>query len=263
LAGDLLPSPPAPRGGGQIVVSEAQVRNLAQNFRRSWNRLPTREELDGLVESHVREEVMVREAMALGLDRDDAIIRRRLQQKVEFVSEQAAALAEPSDEDLRRYLAEHPQSFRVESRASLRQVFLDPRKHSALAADARRLLAELNGPGGEAAASRRGDSLKLLDARYEDASESELARLFGQEFVDSLFKQPVGEWVGPVASGFGVHLVRVDAAQRGGMPPFDTVRPLVLREWSHARRQELLRAYYAQLKSKYAVQVRMPGAEAP
>jgi len=102
----------APTANAEIVVSEARIRNLAQNFRRTWQRPPTRVELEGLVEAHVREEVFYREALALGLERDDAIIRRRLQQKMEFVSEEAAALAKPTDEDLSAYLKTHAEAFR-------------------------------------------------------------------------------------------------------------------------------------------------------
>jgi hypothetical protein len=104
----------ATAGASEIVVSEARIRNLAQNFARAWQRPPTREELNGLVESFVREEVMVREALALGLDRDDAIIRRRLQQKLEFVSDEAVALARPTDEELNAFLQAHPEAFRRE-----------------------------------------------------------------------------------------------------------------------------------------------------
>ncbi len=140
-----------PAGRGEIVVGDARVRNLASNFARTWQRPPTKEELDGLVESYVREEVMVREALALGLDRDDAIIRRRLQQKVEFVSEEASALAMPTDDELRAYLAAHADTFRTEPRASFAQVYLDPSKHGAvLEAEAKRLLDTLNRPGGAA-----------------------------------------------------------------------------------------------------------------
>jgi len=121
----------APTANAEIVVSEARIRNLAQNFRRTWQRPPTRVELEGLVEAHVREEVFYREALALGLERDDAIIRRRLQQKMEFVSEEAAALAKPTDEDLSAYLKTHAEAFRTEPRATFAQVYLDPRKRGA------------------------------------------------------------------------------------------------------------------------------------
>ena len=155
-----------PAGNTEIVVSEARIRSIAQNFSRTWQRPPTREELDGLIASHVREEVFYREAQALGLDRDDAIIRRRLQQKMEFVSEEAATLAPPTDDDLTAYLKANADAFRTEPRATFSQVYLDPRKRSAtLDADAKRLLEALNTTGASLELAKRGDTLTLLETR--------------------------------------------------------------------------------------------------
>ncbi len=207
---------------------------------------------------------MVREALALGLDRDDAIIRRRLQQKVEFVSEEAAALTTPTDDELRAYLAAHADAFRTEPRASFAQVFLDPGKHgAALEAEARRLLDALNRPNGAVDFASLGDRLALLDRRYEALPQAEIARLFGTQFAETLVRQPVGQWVGPIASGYGAHLVRIDALQPGGIPSLDEVRPLVEREWSNQKRQELGKAFYEQLRSKYAIKVPMPEVTKP
>ena len=253
-----------PVASTEIVVSETRIGNLAQNFRRTWQRPPTREELDGLVESYVREEVLYREALALGLDRDDAIIRRRMQQKMEFVSDEAAALARPTDEELEAYLKAHAETFRVEPRATFVQVYLDPRKRGpTLQADAKRLRETLERAGPTADPARAGDALMLLEARYEDVPQSELARLFGAEFAQALVKQPIGAWVGPIASGYGVHLVRVEALTSGGVPALNDVRPLVEREWANAKRQALARAFYEKLRAKYTVTVRMPEADKP
>ncbi len=249
--------------GGEIVVSEARIRSLAQNFRRTWQRPPTRAELDGLIQDFVREEVLYREALALGLDRDDTIVRRRLRQKMEFVSDEAAALVKPTDEELAAYLAAHAEAFRVEPRATFTQVFLDPRRRAkTLEADAKRLLAELNG-GDSAAPAKRSDGLLLLEPRYENASQSELAKLFGAEFAAALFEQKTGSWVGPIPSGYGVHLVRVERMTPGGVAALEDVRPLVEREWANAKRKELSEAFYARLREKHKVTVKMPGAAPP
>ena len=251
----------APVASTEIVVTESRIDHLAQNFRRTWQRPPTREELDGLIESFVKEEVMVREALALGLDRDDAIIRRRLQQKIEFVSEQAVASTPPTDEELAGYLAAHADAFRTEPRVSFAQVYLDPRRRgTALEADARRLLDGLN--GGREDAARAGDRLQLLEPRYEDAPQAEVARLFGAEFAAAVVGQPAGRWVGPIGSGYGAHLVRVESIVAGGMPKLDEVRPLVEREWTNARRQELAKAFYDRLRARYTVRVQRPAPEA-
>lgn len=248
--------------GGEIVVTEARVRTIAQNFARTWQRPPTREELDGLIEAHVREEVMVREALALGLDRDDPIIRRRLQQKVEFVSDQAAALAAPTDADLEAYLVRHADAFRREPRVTFVQVYLDAGKRgAALQADAARLRDQLAANAIDAA--RAGDRLALLEARYVDAPQAEVARLFGTEFADEIVRQPPGAWTGPLRSGYGAHLVKVEAVSPDGTPSLAEVRPLVEREWTNAKRRELLQDWYATLRAKYRISVQMPQPAKP
>jgi hypothetical protein len=257
-----LRPPASTPGATEIVVSEARIRNLAQNFSRTWQRPPTREELDGLVEAHLREEVLYREAMALGLDRDDTIIRRRLQQKMEFVSEEAAALAKPTDEDLAKYLAANTEAFRVEPRVTFAQVYLDSRQRAArLETDAKRLLDALNSAKPPDPA-RIGDRLLMLEPRYENIDQRELDRLFGAGFAEAVVKQPIGRWTGPVTSGFGAHLVRVDAVTPGTTPSLDQVRPLVEREWANVKRQEFSKAFHDKLRAKYRITVQMPAAVA-
>jgi hypothetical protein len=254
----------APSATTEIVVSEARIRSLAQNFRRTWQRPPTQEELDGLVQAHVREEVFYREALALGLDRDDAIIRRRLQQKLEFVADEAVALARPSDEELAKYLQAHADAFRVEPRATFVQVYLDPRKRAAtLDADAKRLLRALDAAGPNADPADAGDRLMLLEPRYENATQAEIARVFGAPFAAAVVGQPIGTWSGPIRSGYGVHLVRVESVIQGGVPSLADVRPLVEREWTNAKRKALAEAFYEQLRAKYRVTVRKTEAVTP
>jgi len=146
----LRPAPVAD-AGGEIVVSKGRIRNLAQGFQRTWQRPPTRTVLEGVIQDFIRGEVLYREAIALGLDQDDTIIRRRLRQKMEFVSDNAAALTTPSDQDIADWLAAHLDTFRTELRATFSQIYLDPQQHGdRLAADAQRLVDRLNG-GGESA----------------------------------------------------------------------------------------------------------------
>lgn len=255
LDGGLRP-PAMPAAGAHILVSEALVQSLKRNFERTWQRPPTREELDGLVESHIREEVLVREALALGLDRDDAVIRKRLQQKLEFVSEAAGALAAPTEAQLEAYLKANPQAFSIPPRATFMQVYLDPAKRKgALQADAVRLLETLNRADGSRQVAHAGDRLMLLEPRYENMAQHEVASQFGAEFADALLKQPPGRWVGPMTSGYGLHLVKLEALQPGGTPGLADVRPRVEREWLNAQREDAARATYARLRDKYTITV--------
>ena len=159
------------REAGEIVVTLGEVEQLATSFAKTWQRSPTPEELAGLVRDRVREEVYCREAMALGLDRDDAIIRRRLRQKMEFVSDDIAALAEPTEADLEEYLRTHPDAFRVEPRFTFQQVYFNPEKHDDLPGDVARLLAQLSQSDDEVDASALGDAT-LLEAQLVGAPAS-------------------------------------------------------------------------------------------
>jgi hypothetical protein len=182
-----------------------------------------------------------------------------MQQNMEFLFDEAAAVREPTDAELAEYLAAHPDAFAAPPRARFEQVFLDPaRRGPRLAADARRLLEQLNRPGSTVDPETLGDRLQLLDARYDDVPQFEVQRLFGEPFARALFEQPVGRWVGPIASGYGEHLVRLTSKQAGGAPRLDEVRPLVEREWANARRKTVAADAYAALRAKYRVQVKMP-----
>lgn len=240
---------------GQIVVTLGQIEQLAAGFAKTWQRPPTPEELAGLVQDRVREEVYCREALALGLDREDTVIRRRLRQKMEFVSDDVAALAEPTEADLEQYLSAHPEAFRVDARCTFRQVYLDPQKHGAeLASDAAQLLAQLEHAGAQADLSTLGDPL-MLEPEYADLPESEIGRQFGEPFAKALVGLEPGRWRGPVESGYGVHLVFVRARTEGRIPALAEVRESVRREWEDARRVAANEAFYAGLLKRYTVTI--------
>jgi hypothetical protein len=251
----LLGRPAASASGGEIVITEGRIRNLTDTFTRTWQRPPTTEELDGLVQDYIREEVLYREGVALGLDRDDTIIRRRLRQKLEFISEDEANAIEPTDVDLAEYLAKNADDYRVESQLTFVQVFLDPSKRGEqLDADATALLDVLRTRGDKVDSGALGDSL-MLDPRYELATEGDIARLFGREFEAVLRDQPVGEWVGPLKSGYGAHLVSIEARTPGRMAQLAEVRDEVARDWAARRRLELLETQYRELRSRYRVRI--------
>ena len=243
-------------GAGTIVVSQGQVERLAAGFERTWHRPPSSRELQGLIDGHIREEIYVREALALGLDRDDAVIRNRLRLKMEFISD-IAPTPEPTDQDLRAYLAAHADAFRAEPHFAFTQIYLNPRRHGErLSRDAERLLARL--AQGEAPETL-GDAT-LLDRRFSDLSGSELARQFGDRFAARLSKLPLRSWQGPVESGYGAHLVFVSNRTEGGAPPLDEVRDRVHREWANSQRMARNENLYQDLRRRYTVTVENPQA---
>lgn len=241
----------------EIVVTQGRVRSLGETFARQWNRPPSREELDGLVVGFVREEVLMREAQALGLDRDDTIVRRRLAQKMEFLTEDLVT-TEPPEDTLRAHLALHTERFTEDYRVTFSQVFLDPgARGRSLDEDASRLLRRLNEPGEAPDPGTIGDS-RMLEPRLENVRRQDVEAQFGTEFADTLEGVPVGRWIGPLPSGYGVHLVRVEARTPGRLPPFEDVREDVAREWAAAKRLELKEAQYRALLQRYRVTMEPP-----
>jgi PPIC-type PPIASE domain len=243
---------------GKIVISAGEVAAMAESFARTWRRPPTREELEGLIRDRVQEEVYYREAMALGLDKDDTIIRRRLRQKMEFLTDDVAALAEPTDVELSAYLKAHAETFRVQRQFTFRHVYLNPeRRGKNLARDAGQLLTQLRQAGGEADVAERGDPF-LLEHVFQSVPASEVAKLFGDPFAAKLGELPPGQWQGPVESGYGVHLVFVSERTEGSLPALADVRDAVELEWKNARRLKTNEQFYAELLKRYRVTIEPP-----
>jgi hypothetical protein len=246
---------PAGERRERIVVTPGQIESLAGTFARTWQRPPTPLELDALIEDHVRDQVYAREAAALGLDRDDVVVRRRLRQKMEFLTEEAADAAPPTDEQLAAFLAAHPDAYRVEPRLAFRQVYLShDRRGDAVDADARAALAKLDAQGPDADISRLGDPL-ILPQDVALSPRSEIARLFGEPFADRLLEAEPGRWVGPIESGYGSHVVYVQRRETGRTPRLAEVHDAVARDWELARRKETLEAAYRKLRERYDVQI--------
>lgn len=242
----------APR---EIVITESRVEALAENFARTWMRPPTAQELRGLVNDYIAEEVYYREAIAMGLDRDDTVIRRRLRQKMEFISEDVAASVEPSGAQLQAYLDQHAEKFLEPPRISFQQVFLSiERRGEGARGEAERILGELVAGRGPGNPQELGDPT-LLPPAMQAATPQEIANTFGTEFAQQVEEAPFGQWSGPLTSGFGLHLVKVDEREAGSQPTLAEIRPIVLREWQAEQQQEANAAFLAQLRAKYEVRV--------
>jgi len=241
LHGAINPATPG-RGPAVIEVSPATVARLASQFMAVWRRPPTAAERAGLIDDYVREEVYYREALALGLDRDDTVIRRRLRQKMEFIGDAGAETLAASDAELRAYFAAHPERFSRPARVTFRQAFLGD-------ADPGPALAALAG-GADPAGVGRGS---LLPPTMEAAVASVVDGTFGEGFFAKVAALPAGAWQGPVASGYGDHLVRVEEAEPGETPAFEQVRAAVEDEWRREKAAELAEAGYQALRRRYAV----------
>jgi hypothetical protein len=245
----------------KIVVSASQVANLGDAFVRTWRRPPTDQELRGLIEDYIRDEVFYREGKAAGLDRDDVIIRRRVRQRMEFLAGEMS-VPEPSDAELAAYLASNPERFRAEDQLSFHQVFLSAtRRANTIDSDSKQLAGILARADGAVDATSLGDAF-LLGEEFRDVSPTKITSIFGESFAKQLSLTEKGRWQGPVSSGFGQHFVFISGRTPGHLPPLDAIRPAVQREWANARRLEVEQKLYASLRDRYEIVIEEPQAKA-
>ncbi|MCH8073962.1 MAG: peptidyl-prolyl cis-trans isomerase [Proteobacteria bacterium] len=241
-------SEPETTGDEQIIVTSGHIEHLASLFAKTWHRAPSDVELRGLIDSFILEEVLYREATAIGLDQDDTIIRRRLKQKMEFLVDDFSA-AEPSDTDLQKFLDDNPDRFRIDARISFEHVYLVDADSNAI--DAMLAALQSGEPLDPGAAVPSG----LLPRRFADASETSIGGQFGDSFKNAVFALDVDQWTGPVESPFGVHLVKVEQIEERRVPSLAEIRNVVARDWLADRRRSAQEALFDQLKAKYSITI--------
>ena len=239
-----------------IEVTPGRADRLRARWIAQWGREPTASERRTLIDRAVDEEILSREAKRLGLDRDDAIVRRRLARKMTFLLEDAGGAGPPAAAAVEEYYARHAERYRRPGRTTFDHVFLSGDGRTDPAGDAEALLAELRAGGGW---RRLGDPF-MLARTYADRSGREIAALFGSAFADAVAELPVGGWRGPVASTYGRHLVRVNGRTASRAPTLAEVRERVAADLREDLRRERGRAAYRELRGRY--EVRFPAANA-
>lgn len=239
---------------GELVVrvTAAQVEWLKESWARQWRRPPSEEELKGLVAAYLKEELLAREAQELGLEENDTVVRRRLAQKLEFLVQDTARLAEPTEEDLRRFYEAYPERFQTDARISFTQVFFSRERRQDATADARAALAELS--RADAVPENVGDRL-LIEAEFHQVDKLTVASQFGRDFAAAVMALEPGAWTGPLESGYGLHLVRVSGLTPTTRREFAKVKAQVLERWREEREREAHAQYFAGLLKKYDVVV--------
>ena len=239
-----------------IRVSADDVDRLRSLWVMQYKRPPTEAELKGLVDTHVREEVLNREAKLLGLDRDDVIIRRRLAQKMEFLSEDFATAVPPTEEEIADYYEEHGETYRVPQGASFSHVFFnaDERGEEGAVRAAERLRDRLNASAGATRRAPDGGDPFVLPLDYDARSQPEVEELFGKTaFAEAVFSAEAGSWTGPVKSAYGVHIIYVRDRTGSRLPALEEVRKQVRRDLVGKRRRDADEAFYGALLEKYTV----------
>lgn len=238
----------------RIELTQDELRQLAVGWIAQGRPAPTADEMRHLVESRIREELLYREALALGLDQGDTIVKRRLAQKMEFLFEDLSALREPTGAELESWFAQHAADFALPARATFRQLYFSPDRRGARArGDATQALAKLaSAPGDAPAAAALADPFMFQDY-YGDRSFDEVAKAFGPAFAAALFQLAPGAWRGPIESGYGWHLAFVDSLTPSRTPAFEEVAADVRTAWLAEQREALRERAIADLKTRYEI----------
>lgn len=244
----------AERAPEEIVIGAAEIAQLADGFTRTWQRPPTEQELAVLIDERVTEEVLYREALALGLERDDPIVRRRLRQKMEFLAQGDAVTGAPSEAELASFLREHAEKFAQQARLDFAQVYFSKeRRGESAERDARALVERLNRDG-SADLAALGDPL-LVPRELRDRTPSEVERELGGDLAARLLDATPGRWEGPFASAYGLHVVLVRARVEPRQPELAEIRDDVEREWRAAAQARADAEWMTALRARYRVRV--------
>ena len=248
----------------QIAVSLDDLRTMDLYFESQWHRPPTPAEFQAMVEDKVREEVLYREGLAMGLDKDDEIVKRRMAQKMQFLAEDVATAHEPSTAELKAWFEKNSGKFALPSRYSFRHLYFSPDKRGKKAqTDAAAALTKIAGqPEDSKLAAASGDSFMFQDY-YGDRTPEAVAKEFGPQFAIALEKLKPGSWQGPVESGYGWHLVFVDTVIPGRVPAFEEMEPDAKTAWLAEQKQQAWQKAYKDMRAKYTVLLPNPGDQPP
>lgn len=245
----------------EVVIDAARIQRIVDGWTEAWQRPPTPTELDRLIEEEVRSAVLAREATLLGLDRDDEAVRILLREKMELVAENSGSLAVPSEADLQAYYEANKPKFGGGLKLSFEQVLLDPARHGAsLQQEAERWLATLNADGGKNVDPAAFDTSLTIPREFTETSETGVASLFGLEFAQRVATVEPGQWVGPITSGFGQHLVRVTGRIEQAVLPLGEAHEMVREEWLADQAEARRNQAYQALRERYRINVERPKA---
>jgi parvulin-like peptidyl-prolyl isomerase len=238
----------------RIEITKGDADQLRQAWQMQWKRPPTTDELDGLIAGEIRERILSKEAMKLGLDQDDPIVRRRLAQKLEFLLQDVGTLREPTEDELATYFVNHRTDYTVPARVTFSHIFFSAAKRASAQQDARSILKGLREGNGEGAATAHGDPF-LLDVEIQDRPLPEIEQMFGREFSAAIASLATGEWQGPVRSTYGWHVVKVATRKEARVPMLAEVREKVQKDFAEEQRRKTNDEVFERLKSRYVIVV--------
>jgi peptidyl-prolyl cis-trans isomerase C len=251
----LGPSQDAGESAKTVIVTRDDLRQLTVAWLAQGRPTPSPQQLRGLVDQKVALEILSREATALGLDKGDEVIRRRLAQKMEFLFEDVAAMREPANAELRSWYAENSQRFTLPARISFRHLYYAADRRGAPSEEAAKLkLASLvGGPADDSDTKIAEPDTFMMQDAYEDRTEEQLTRDFGPDFAKAIFKIQAGSWGGPIQSGYGWHVVHVDGMVPSSAPTFEEVEMKVKDAFLEQQNKVLKQKAFAQMRARYEV----------
>ena len=238
----------------QIVLTKDDLRQLAVHWLAQGRPLPTADQMHALIEQRVSEEILFREAVALGLDKDDEIIKRRLAQKMDFLAADIAALQDPGDAELRAWYAQNSDRFALPPRASFRHLYFSFDRPGARDRAAG-ILDKISGKPADAPEVATVADPFMFQDYYAERAPDQIAKEFGPDFAKAVFQLKPGAWQGPIQSGYGWHLVFVDAIEPGRVPAFEEVEPDVKSAWLDQKQREIKRIAFEAMRARYTVVV--------
>jgi hypothetical protein len=247
-----------PDGGGRepsnrIELTDDDVQQLALAWRAQWQRPPSAEEMRGLLNDRIREEILYREALALGLDKGDTIVKRRLAQKMAFLAEDISSLRDPPAAELKAWFDQNRERFALPARVSFRHLYFSPdRRGERVRAAAAQALPALAGKPGNVRTAGLADRFMAQDY-YVERDPEQVGEVFGMKFAEELMRLKPGTWQGPVESGLGWHLVFIEAVAPGRTPAFEEIQAAVKAEWIEAQRAEMRSRAFDAMKARYEI----------
>jgi peptidyl-prolyl cis-trans isomerase C len=241
--------------GDRIYVAAPEIQRLRDVWARQYGREPDAAQMRNLIDDYIREEILYREALASGLDKDDSIIRRRLVEKMEFLSQEVAG-GDPSEAELQKFFNRNREKFQLPAQLAFSHIFFSQsRRGSSAADDARRALAVLRARSGAAGLETQFGDPFMLQSEYPLQTREEVKSLFGPEFATQVFHLASGHWEGPIPSTYGLHLVRISQYSPAHLPQLSEIRSEVVTEFKNERLQVASEAYYRRLRERYRIDV--------
>jgi parvulin-like peptidyl-prolyl isomerase len=234
----------------QVVISVGKINQLTAQFTKTRQRAPSTEELKALIDNQVREDLAFKHGAQMGLVEDDSIIKRRVQQKLEFMLNDSIAGIEPNREELLAYLDTHRDKFTIAPVYSFKHIYINPQMHE----DTNVFIAELQTENLDAVYQDRGENI-MLESEYTDISSAQIARLFGRKFTENLDSVTLGKWQGPVKSGYGLHLVIIDKKLPEHLATLDEMESEIKRDFRIDAQKKAIEAFYEELQREYSVTV--------